>query len=61
MSFLTIENLKSFYGVKSHKETKEGFIAIHKKLTYNKEWFWMYFKWDNGKYIQTGSTRKYEN
>lgn len=60
MTFLTIENIKSFYGVKRHKETKEGYIAIHKKLTYNREWFWLYFKWDNGHYFHCGTTRTFE-
>jgi hypothetical protein len=52
--FPTIQDILDHYKVKSYKETNDGLIAIRKGG------FWLYFRYGNGVYAQTGSTLKYE-
>jgi hypothetical protein len=60
MKFHDMDSFKSWYKVKTHKETKEGLIAIHKKIVYSGVWFWLYFRYTDGYYQKTGSTRYFE-
>lgn len=54
--FNTIEDIKKNYGVKSHKETREGLIAIRKSG------MWLYFGYyvQHNSYMMTGSTLRLE-
>ena len=52
----TVEDIKKRFGVKSHKETNGGLIAIYKR----KIGYWYYFRFNGLFYMMSGSTIHFE-